>query len=130
MADPIFLGIDEILALHDHQIRRYGGHFGLRDGHLLESAIAMPKATFGGEYLHTDLYEMAAAYLFHLTQNHAFVDGNKRVGLAAALTFLGMNGKRIVVGEDELVDLVLGVAAGKGSKSEVAVFLKQHARSR
>ncbi|MBI5489990.1 MAG: type II toxin-antitoxin system death-on-curing family toxin [Deltaproteobacteria bacterium] len=123
---PIFLTLDEVLALHDHQIRRYGGAAGVRDVGLLASAIGMPSATFDGVLLHAGLAEMAAAYLFHLVQNHPFVDGNKRIGLAAALVFLRMNSVRIQASEDELVDLVLGVAGGRIGKAEVAVFLQRH----
>ena len=75
-----FLTLDDVLESHREQIRVYGGSEGLRDLGLLESAIAQPPAGFGGVPLHRDLYEMAAAYLFHLVQNHPFIDGNKRVG--------------------------------------------------
>jgi death-on-curing protein len=120
---PIFLTLDEVLALHADQIARYGGSAGMRDVGLVESPIAMPKATFGGEFLHSTIPEMAAAYLFHLVQNHAFVDGNKRIGLMAAIAFLGLNGLSLQASEDEIVDLVLGVASGDRTKAEVAVFL-------
>ena len=128
--DPEFLALDEVLVLHADQIRRYGGHPGLRDVTLLSSAIAMPAATYQGAYLHQGLPEMAAAYLFHICRNHPFVDGNKRVALAAALTFLWLNGLRVRATEDELTELVMGVAAGRTGKPEVAVFLKQHTRRR
>jgi death-on-curing protein len=128
--DPQFLALDEVLALHSDQIRRYGGRPGLRDVGLLSSAIAMPAATYRGEYLHQGLPEMAAAYLFHICRNHPFIDGNKRASLAAALTFLWLNRMSVKASEDELTELVLGVAAGTIGKPEVAVFLKQHARRR
>lgn len=127
---PTFLTFDEVLAIHAHQIDRYGGDFGLRDHALLESALAMPRAGFGGEDLHADLVEKAAAYLFHLVRNHPFVDGNKRTGLAVALVFLRLNGISIDATDDELVDLVLGVVAGSCSKSEVAVFFHTHRQPR
>jgi death-on-curing protein len=126
--EPEFLTLDEVLALHADQIRRYGGRPGLRDVTLLSSAIAMPAATYRGEYLHQGLPEMAAAYLFHICRNHPFVDGNKRASLAAALTFLRLNGLRVSATEDELTELVMGVAAGRSGKPEAAVFLKKHAR--
>jgi death on curing protein len=85
--DPLFLSLDEVLEIHEQQIARYGGPPGLRDAAALESAIATPQATFGGEFLHTSVPAMAAAYLFHLCQNHPFLDGNKRVGANAAITF-------------------------------------------
>ena len=128
--DPQFLALDEVLALHSDQIRRYGGRPGLRDVSLLSSAIAMPAATYRGEYLHRELPEMAAAYLFHICRNHPFIDGNKRASLAAALTFLWLNRMRVKASEDELAELVMGVAAGMIGKPEVAVFLKRHARRR
>ena len=114
--EPAFLSLDEVLEIHGQQIERYGGSPGLRDAAGLESAVATPQATFGGEFLHTSLPAMAAAYLFHLCQNHAFVDGNKRVGANAAITFLLMNDWEPTFDEDELVDLVLSVASGRLGK--------------
>ena len=81
---PCFLDLDLVLRTHRGLIERYGGEEGLRDAGLLQSAIAQPRAMFGGEFLHKDLFEMAAAYLFHVVQNHAFLDGNKRTGAACA----------------------------------------------
>ena len=96
----------------------------MRDLGLLSSALAMPEASFGGLYLHTSLAEMAAAYLFHIAQNHPFLDGNKRAALATALTFLWLNDQRLDAGEDELTDMVMGVAAGRVGKAEAAIFLR------
>jgi death-on-curing protein len=90
--EPAFLTLDEILEIHRDQITRYGGTTGIRDLGLLQSAAAMPAAAFEGRYLHGDLFEMAAAYLFHITCNHPFLDGNKRVGTVAAIVFLELNG--------------------------------------
>ena len=124
-----FLTLDEALAIHAHQIARYGGSLGLRDRGLLESALAMPAATFGGEYLHPSLHEQGAAYLFHLVKNHPFVDGNKRVGLACGLSFLRLNDIRIRATDDDLVGLVLDVATGRRSKADVAVFFRERAET-
>jgi death on curing protein len=110
--EPVFLSLDEVLEIHEQQIERYGGSAGLRDPAGLESAVATPQATFGGEFLHPSIPAMAAAYLFHLCQNHAFIDGNKRVGANAAITFLLMNNWDTPFGEEELVALVLSVASG------------------
>lgn len=132
MSEPTFLTLDEVLALHADQLERYGGALGLRDVALLESAVGTPQATFGGGFLHPTLAEMAAAYLFHLVQNHPFVDANKRTGLAAAIAFLGLNDVWLAAPEDELVALVLRVAAGNtsnASKAEVAVFIRSHAEA-
>ena len=128
MAEPVFLTLDEVLAIHADQIRRYGGSHGVRDLGLLSSAVAMPQASFGGVYLHTSLAEMAAAYLFHIAQNHPFVDGNKRAALAAALAFIWLNDRRLEAGEDELTELVMGIAAGRLSKADAAVFINGHVR--
>ena len=123
-----FLGLEEILALHAEQVDLYGGSPGVRDLGLLESAAATPEASFDGAYLHATLPEMAAAYLFHLAQNHAFVDGNKRVAVAATFMFLFLNDLELDCGEDELVELTLSVASGKRTKAEVAVFLAANTR--
>ncbi|HET7710856.1 MAG TPA: type II toxin-antitoxin system death-on-curing family toxin [Thermoanaerobaculia bacterium] len=125
--NPTFLTLDEVLAIHESRIRKYGGSSGVRDLGLLESAIGTPEATFGGVFLHETLFAMAAAYLFHIAQNHPFVDGNKRTALACALAFLRLNGVRIVSPEDDLYDLVIGVAEGRVSKAAVAVFFEGHA---
>ena len=119
----VFLTLDEVLAIHAHQIQRYGGRTGLRDRALLESALGMPRATYADEELHASVAEKGAAYLFHLVKNHPFIDGSKGVGLACCLVFLRLNGLRIVSTDDDLVDLVMGVASGTRSKADVAVFL-------
>ena len=123
-----FLTLDEVVAIHRDQIERYGGSIGVRDWGLLKSAIAMPAATFGGQFLHTDIYEMAAAYLFHIVQNHPFIDGNKRVGAVAADVFLTLNGVRLDATEDQYAELVLATARGALSKSAIAEFLRSHTR--
>jgi death-on-curing protein len=121
--DPDFLTLDEVLEIHDRQIEKYGGSPGLREPAMLESAVAMPQTTFGGQYLHSTIPAMAAAYLFHLCQNHPFIDDNKRVGANSAITFLFMNSWEPLFSEDELVTLVLSVASGVRSKQElVTVF--------
>lgn len=132
MSDRLtYLALDEVLAIHADQIDRYGGSHGIRDRAGLESALAMPQAGFGDELMHPTIFEQAAAYLFHLCKNHSFVDGNKRVALAVALIFLGINDIEIEATDDELVELVLGVATGEVSKAETALFLKGHvARNR
>jgi death-on-curing protein len=115
--DPLFLSLDEVLEIHEQQIALYGGSSGIRDSVGLESAIATPQATFGGEFLHPSIPAMAAAYLFHICQNHPFVDGNKRVAANSAITFLLMNEWEPAFDEDELVDVVLRVATGEVGKA-------------
>ncbi len=126
--NPIFLSLGEVLEIHRDQIERYGGGPGIRDLSLLQSALAMPAAGFGGRYLHTDLFEMAAAYLFHITQNHPFVDGNKRTGAVASLVFLSLNGVDVLAEEEEFEKIVLGVAEGKLDKAAVAEFFRKNSR--
>lgn len=123
--EPKFLSLTEVLEIHQDQLARYGGGSGIRDIELLKSALGMPAATYGGEYLHTDVYEMAAAYLFHLVKNHPFVDGNKRVGAVAALVFLSLNGYDFDAPEDNFAEMVLSVARGEIDKAEVAVFIRR-----
>ena len=82
---PTFLSLEEVQAIHANQLRLYGGSDGLRDAGLLRSALAQPEGAFAGQWLHADLAAMAAAYIFHLAQDHPFVDGNKRVALVCGL---------------------------------------------
>jgi death-on-curing protein len=126
--DPVFLTLGEVIEIHRDQIERYGGDPGIRDLGLLQSAMAMPTAGFGGRYLHADLLEMAAAYLFHITQNHPFVDGNKRTGAVASLVFLSLNEIDIEADEEEFERTVLGVAQGKIDKASVAEFFRKNSR--
>jgi death-on-curing protein len=124
----VFLTFDDILESHQNQIDTYGGSHGIRDIGLLESAIAQPEASYGGQYLHADIFEMAAAYLYHLVMNHPFVDGNKRVGLESALIFLEVNDALLDANDDELVDLVLKTTAGQVGKPEIAEFFRTHCK--
>ena len=123
---PLFLTLGEVLEIHRDQIEQYGGAPGLRDQGLLESAVAMPAAGMSGQYFHTDIYEMAAAYLFFIVSNHPFVDGNKRAGAEAALVFLEMNGIEAAASEDDLVAMTLAVAESKAGKAEVAEFFRRN----
>lgn len=123
---PQFLTLNDVFDTHREQIENYGGSHGLRDLGLLESALAQPEATFDGQYLHADLFEMAAAYLFHLVQNHPFIDGNKRVGLECALLFLEINQQSIEATDHELVELVLQTATCQVTKLQIADFFRQH----
>jgi death on curing protein len=127
-SQPVFLGMSEVLRLHEHQLQAYGGGAGVRDLGMLESALAMPNASFGDQYLHTDIFEMAAAYLFHLCQNHPFVDGNKRVAAAAAFSFLYLNGWELSGSQEAFRDMVLDTASGRLQKPAIAAYLKKHAK--
>jgi death-on-curing protein len=123
---PRFLDLDEVLEIHRDQVSRYGGLTGIRDAALLNSAVAMPRSKAAAVYFHTDLFEMAAAYLFRIVKNHPFVDGNKRVGAVAALVFLDLNGIEMAVRDDDLFDIVIGVARGTTPKSGVVESCRRH----
>ncbi len=127
--DPLFLTLEEILEIHRQQIERYGGSDGIRDAGALESAMAQPMASFGGEYLHPSIPAMAAAYLFHLCQNHPCIDGNKRTGANSAITFLFLNDWDLDLDEDGLVEIVLAVAGGGLQKPELIAFFELHCRA-
>ena len=131
MSDPHFLELRHVLELHRRALADFGGSDGIRDRNLLESAIAMPQASFGGEYLHADVYEMAAAYAFHIAENQTFVDGNKRTAVLAALTFLDMNGIFVFAATDTLCDAMMAVAERRIDKSGLAeVFRGLYSPSR
>lgn len=101
MTEPRFLSPDDIFVIHEEQLEAFGGLHGLRDRGLLESAVMTPQASFGGEYLHSFPFEMAAAYAFHIAENQPFLDGNKRTALSAAMVFLMDHGYEFT-GEDDL----------------------------
>ncbi len=122
--DIEFLQITDVLYIHQNQINEYGGEHGVRDLGLLESAIAQPQAGFGDQYFHSDVFEMASAYLFHIVSNHPFLDGNKRTGAVAALAFLEWNGVDVRADNDALVDITLRVATSNAGKEDVAASLR------
>jgi len=117
--------MSEVLLILQDQIRRYGGTYGVRDIGLLSSAIAMPAASFEGKYLHKDLFEQAAAYAFHVCQNHPFMDGNKRTALATALVFLSINGVELNDPNEELYRLMMDVSAKGKAKADIAVTFRR-----
>ena len=122
------MGLDEVIEIHHDQIKRYGGHPGIRDIGILKSAIAMPSATFDGNYLHTDIFEMSAAYLFHIVRNHPFIDGNKRSGAVASIVFLMMNGMDFNADENDFEEIVLRTAEGKIDKATIAGIFESNAQ--
>lgn len=125
MTEIFFLTVEHVIKLHALQIAKFGGDSELRDSGLLESACAVPPSTFGNDYLHHNIYQMAAAYLYHLVKNHPFVDGNKRTGLICALVFLEMNGCSIDAPDEEIYSMTYSVAAGNLGKSEAAEFFRK-----
>ncbi len=121
-----FLCVEDVLRIHRRMIDEFGGSPTLRDPGLLESAVMMPAARMGGEYLHNSAPVMAAAYLFHLCKNHPFLDGNKRTSLATAEIFLLLNGLRLDASNKEVEALTRGVAEGRATKDEVTEFFHRH----
>lgn len=121
----LFLTLAETIDIHNNQIEIYGGKAGIINFSLLSSALAIPESTFDGKYLNSDLIEMAAAYIYHLCQNHPFVDGNKRVALVCGLVFLDFNGVSIQDPKGELYTMMMKVASGKGDKSYIVGVLRE-----
>ena len=119
-----FLTLADVIRVHVDQIERYGGRAGVRDIGLLQSALAMPEASFDREWLHRDLYEMAAAYAYHICQDHPFVDGNKRTALASALVFLELNGTSLSDPEGRLYGAMIEVASGAMDKPALAAVFR------
>ncbi len=126
MSEIRFLSVEEVEYLHAAQVDLRGGSHGLRDPGMLQSAVAMPEAGFGGTYLHADMFEMAAAYLFHIVMNHPFIDGNKRAGFVAAVAFLDLNGFQLMMHQADAYDLVIGVCEGTVTKKQLAVALREN----
>jgi death on curing protein len=118
-----FLTVEEVIEIHDSLITLYGGLLGIRDMGLLLSAIEMPKAMMFNEYLHESLYDKAAAYLFHIVCNHAFLDGNKRTGAAVTLIFLKGNESKIRYSIVDFEELVCKVAQSQINKNQISQYL-------
>lgn len=122
-----FLTVNQILEVHDEQIELFGGMHGVRDKGLLESAVMMPQAAFGDEYLSGDIFGMAATYAFGIIKNHAFVDGNKRTGITSAVSFLMFNGIDLKLTQEEFFDIAIAIATSKLSTEQLAQFFREHA---
>lgn len=119
-----FLTRDALMSIHDEQLRRHGGAAGLRDENALESALA--RAENKSAYGEPDIAELAAAYLYGIAKNHAFVDGNKRTAIVAAGTFLIINGHYLNADDGRLYLFVMGVAAGEIDENGAAAFFRDH----
>ena len=114
----------------EDQIRNYGGKYGVIDRNLLSSAIYMPESSFDGKYLHETIPAMAAAYAFHICQNHPFMDGNKRVALASSLVFLDINGYELNCKNEMLYNEIMNVAKGEIKKEELIKFYEKYTRKK
>lgn len=123
-----YLDIDQILFIHRSQIKRFGGLKGLRDRGALESAIARPQMTFGGEDLYPEVPDKVAALMHSLVMNHPFVDGNKRVGAHSAIAFLIANGFVPEFSPAELVEATLAIARGEMNAEALGIWIRQRSR--
>jgi len=121
-----FLTLSEVLRILEDQIRSYGGAYGVRDINLLGSAVSIPAACFDGQYLHATIPAMAAAYAFHICQNHPFIDGNKRAALASAFVFLDINGYAFNCKNEKLYSTMMRIAKGEIKKEVVVQFFEKH----
>ena len=115
-----FLPTEIVLAIHDDQIRLYGGVYGVLD----DAALHMPQAQFNGQFLHSTIFHMAAAYGFHLCQNHPFLDGNKRTAGMVMFTFLKLNGLEPIATEFDYYAVMMAVASGIMSKEQLTDWLQ------
>lgn len=120
------LSKNQVTALHSALIREFGGIDGIRDEGLLESALAAPFQTFGGEPVYPSLQAKAAQLGFGLIRNHPFVDGNKRIGAHTMLVFLAVNGIKLRYEQQELIDIVLSVAAGQIDRQGLLQWILDH----
>lgn len=122
--DGVFLTVDHVFEIHREVLEQHGGLDGVRGPALLESAVAAPQASFGGQSLYADLVEVAGAYLFYLCRNHPFLDGNKRAALGACLVCLRLNGAKPRPDGPRWEKLVLGVATGALSREDMTKALR------
>ena len=125
-----FLTLSEVLLILEDQIKNYSGMYGIRDINLLSSAIYMPESGYNGNYLHETIPSMAAAYAFHICQNHPFIDGNKRVALASSLVFLDINEYEFNCKNEILYNKIMGVAKSEIKKEELIKFYEKHSRKK
>jgi death-on-curing protein len=126
----VFLTIGQVLTLQRILINDTGGSHGVRDAGAVESAVAQPQMTFAGSDLYPTLIEKAAALGFSLIQNHPFVDGNKRTGLASTVAFLRANGHDLSGTADEQERTILAVAAGELAREEWTAWVRAHVAAR
>lgn len=121
-----YLTLNQVLEIYSRVMQQSGGLIGIRDLGALESAVAQPRATFGGEELYPTIVDKASALGFSLIQNHPFIDGNKRTGHAAMETFLVLNGYAIDATVDEQVQVILQVASSEMKRDGFTDWLRKH----
>lgn len=121
-----FIKKEIVLFFHQQLIKEYGGLNGIRDEGLLDSALAQPQMTLLGDYAHKDVFEMAAAYGYHLCSNHPFLDGNKRIALVVMDSFFQINGWGLTADEKSMYGIMMQLAEGQLTKLELAKWLRKH----
>ncbi len=124
MTEPVWLPVELVIAIHEEQLREFGGPSGIRDFGALESALGRPRNRWA--YEAGALPELAAAYAFGIARNHPFVDGNKRTALVSLVTFLGLNGVDFVADEAEAVVIILGLAAGEVGEEGLTRWIRDN----
>ena len=122
MSEPVWIGEDLVLAIHDRQLAEHGGLEGVRDVPLLRSALARPQNHLA--YQSSDIVELAAKYVAGLVQNHPFIDGNKRTGFVVGVLFIELNGRRFTASEEAAAQIVLELAAGRIDEAGLIAFLR------
>lgn len=123
-----YLSLAEVTSLHEQTIAATGGSFGVRDEALVDSALARPRAGFGGYEVYPDVLSKAAILLEGLIKNHGFVDGNKRTAVVATIVFLGRNSYRLLVDQKALVHFAVAIAESKFDTEQITAWLKKHSK--
>lgn len=126
-ADPYWIAVEVVLAIHEEQIAEHGGGAGIRDRGLLDSALARPRNAIS--YGDPDLCDLAAAYAFGIARNHPFIDGNKRTAFVVCELFLALNGLTLIADDADCVLTMVALAAGDLPEDAVAAWLRDHTRS-
>ncbi len=121
-----YLDLSHIIAMQEVLIQKYGGLHGIRDKGLLESAVSQPRQSAFGEDIFPDIPSKAAAYAFYLTENQPFIDGNKRIATAAALTFIRLNGYDLKVSQEELYEIIMQLTNKKLSREKLTEWFQAH----
>lgn len=119
-----YLSVEEVITIHDALIVEFGGLHGIRDKSLLESAVANPTTSVFGQEMYPSVFDKAACYLFSISRNHPFLDGNKRTASLSCLIFLRQNGRDPIYDEDTFIEFVVSIAEGNLGKEEISAYLK------
>jgi death-on-curing protein len=129
MAEPIWVLLEAVKAIHNRQIAEHGGTTGVRDSELLESALAKPKNIYLYSKSQSSIPSLASAYAYAITKNHPFLDGNKRVALVVSIAFMKLNGWRVVASQEILYTTFWNLAAGKISEDELLLWFESVSKS-